>query len=68
MEVAEANVLWVQNHYGIIVNWLKSQNPTTTASPTSTTQSSSSVSLTELNNFTAMMAIAAFTAFWTQRR
>ncbi len=34
MEVAEANVLWVQQHYDTIVNWLKSQQSAATTQPT----------------------------------
>jgi len=67
MEVAEANVLWVQQHYGTIVNWLKSQKPAVTTQPTVSTTPSAASSVF-LNNFFLLMAMAVFSGSWTLTR
>jgi aminopeptidase N len=74
MEVAEANVLWVQRHYDTIVNWLKSQTPavTTSSSTASSTSSTTKASTTTPSSassvyrkkFSDTIAIVAFTGFW----
>ncbi|XP_046637633.1 aminopeptidase N-like [Daphnia pulicaria] len=73
MEVAEANVLWVQQHYDTIVNWLKSQQSAATTQPTVATTPStvattpSTASSVYLDNFSALI-MAVLAGFWSLTR
>jgi hypothetical protein len=73
MEVAEANVLWVQQHYDTIVNWLKSQQSAATTQPTVATTPStvattpSTASSVYLDNFSALI-MALLAGFWSLTR
>jgi hypothetical protein len=66
MEVAEANVLWVQQHYDTIVNWLKSQQSAATTQPT-VARTPSTASSVYLDNFSALI-MAVLAGFWSLTR